>query len=371
LGGAPAMVSVKRDKITLKDQEAQSRIIDFGKEPKIRVGIIKLDSFYFDWNAAENGSKEPKSSTSDVKKILESFKKENVDGIVMDLRSNGGGSLFEAVSLSGLFIKDGPIVQARSKEGRADVKRDEDSTILYSGPMLVMVNKLSASATEIFAGAIRDYGRGIIVGDSQTHGKGSVQTVVGLNEFLKYWGINSDAGSVKITNAKFYRINGESTQQKGISPDILIPALTDSMDVGESKIRNSLEWDRIPSVKFEAWMDEENLNRTITILRNRSRLRLENDSDFINLKKTIEQYKKFKDRKTVSLNIDKRFKSYAEDMEIMNEHEKILGISEESPDDSPEGKIDPKNDIQLRETLNIIFDYIRLSDRQNGERILL
>ncbi len=361
LGAPPAMVEIKRDKITLKDQEAQSEIIEHQcGTAKTRIGVVKLESFYFDWNAAEKGL-DPKSSTSDVRKILESFNSKKIDGLIMDLRSNGGGSLFEAITLTGLFIKNGPVVQVRSRDDKTDVKFDVEDDIAYSGPMMVMVNRLSASASEIFAAAIRDHGRGIIVGDSHTFGKGTVQTVMDLELFLKYWGMNGDSGSVKITNAKFYRINGSSTQRNGIISDIVLPSISDSDDFGESRSRNSLEWDCIAPVKFEKWRDDQSMASRIEALGRKSSARVGADPDFAALQRTIEQYRKFRDRKTVSLNMDKRFKSYEDDVRFIKEQEKLLGIEDDdSPEESSRKKIDPKRDIQLRESLNIMGDYIQM-----------
>ncbi|HOK05027.1 MAG TPA: S41 family peptidase, partial [Victivallales bacterium] len=266
LNAPPVTVEIRRDKITLKDQEAQySLILHKFQEKKYKIAVIKLDSFYFDWHAMENGGI-PKSSTTDVKRILQSLEKENIDGLIMDMRSNGGGSLYEAISLTGLFIEKGPVVLVRSRDGKIEEKSDTDTDVVYKGPMAVMVNKLSASATEIFAGAIRDYNRGVIIGDSQTHGKGSVQTIVSLNDFLKYWGLSRDCGSVKVTNAKFYRINGESTQKKGVIPDLILPSITDSMDLGEAKLKNALEWDTVTALEYKKWMPDNTFEKIIAKL---------------------------------------------------------------------------------------------------------
>ncbi len=238
LNAIPKTLVIKRGNVKLTESEAKGRIqrvgTDNGKE--LKIGIITLPSFYMDFDAASKGDPNYKSSTNDVLRILKDFKKEKVDGIVLDMRSNGGGSLKEAVRLTGLFIKNGPVVQVKNGPSDVDIQYDEDETVAYDGPLAVLINRLSASATEIFAGAIKDYNRGLILGDFQTHGKGTVQTVFELKTFLAFIGANFPAGSVKFTNAKFYRVNGNSTQIKGVTPDIVFPSFTEFMELGEERL---------------------------------------------------------------------------------------------------------------------------------------
>jgi carboxyl-terminal processing protease len=385
LAAIPVEISIRRDSIPLKDQEAKGEILqksigsESGLERKIKIGVINLKSFYFDWEAAENGSKEIKSSTSDVRKILENFEKEKIDALILDLRGNGGGSLYEAISLTGLFIKEGPVVQVKTKDGNVDVKRDTDGKIFYSGPMLVLVNRLSASAAEILAGAIKDYGRGIIIGDSHTHGKGTVQTVFSLGEFLKYWGFNNESGSLKITNAKFYRINGASTQKKGVVPDLIFPSFADSMEIGEEFAKHALDWDITEPVKYSRWTSDHDSRTLIEKLKRLSGERVAKDRDFAALSQKIEKYAELKKKTSVSLNEEKRFQSYMDIKNVLDEQAKLFNLDGEDTDkdllDEQEefvnlegedlytigesaDKVNLGRDVYMKEAVNVIYDMI-------------
>lgn len=353
----PSIITITRAKVNLKDREAKGTVEEF-KAPdgkKFKIGIIALPSFYMDFEAAFRGDKDFKSSTSDVKKILENFKKQKVDGVVLDLRSNGGGSLTEAVSLSGLFIKSGPVVQIKGSFGDIDVKHDEDPSISYDGPMVVLLNKFSASATEIFAGAMHDYNRAVLVGDSQTHGKGVVQVIYELEKFLSFIGAKFPAGSVKFTNAKFYRVNGESTQIKGVVPDIQFPSFTDAMEVGEKNLDYALPWDAIGAVPHDSYGDE--LGKIVSELREKSLLRRKNSKEFKLLEKDIDSYKRLMGRKTISLNEEKRWSEYTKEKKIHDEQRKLMKFDEEK-DDIVDNSSAVKDDIYLKETENILTDYI-------------
>jgi carboxyl-terminal processing protease len=211
--------------------------------------VITLPTFYIDFAAASKGDPNYKSTTRDVKKLLLELKKQKVDGVIIDLRNNGGGSLQEAVELTGLFIKKGPVVQVKYADGNLKVETDNDGTIYYDGPLTVLVNRFSASASEIFAAAIQDYNRGIIVGE-RTFGKGTVQNMVDLNEFIQY--NDKKLGQVKWTMAKFYRVNGGSTQHKGVTPDIEFPSVFDVKKYGEEASPYALPWDQINAVTIES-----------------------------------------------------------------------------------------------------------------------
>jgi carboxyl-terminal processing protease len=244
------MVDLTRDKIVLEDQSAKSSIKEVTRKgKKITIGVITLPTFYIDFAAASKGDPNYKSTTRDVKKLLLELKKQKVDGVIIDLRNNGGGSLQEAVELTGLFIKKGPVVQVKYADGNLKIETDNDSTIYYDGPLTVLVNRFSASASEIFAAAIQDYNRGIIVGE-RTFGKGTVQNMVDLNEFIQYNG--KKLGQVKWTMAKFYRVNGGSTQHKGVTPDIEFPSVFDVKKYGEEASPYALPWDQINAVTIES-----------------------------------------------------------------------------------------------------------------------
>lgn len=361
--GIPKVITIVRNKVELKEQEATGRIEKFkspeGKE--FKIGIITLPSFYMDFNEAARGTGDYKSSTSDVAKILKDFNQKGVDGLVLDLRSNGGGSLQEAITLTGLFIKTGPVVQIKDSLGRVMVKDDVDDHLQYSGPLLVLVNKLSASATEIFAGAIKDYKRGVIVGDTHTHGKGTVQTVFELRDLLSIFGVNFDAGAIKFTNAKFYRINGASTQLKGVEPDIRLPSFTDTMKIGESDIDYALPWDAIKGVDHDTYVP--NLDRMVDTLRKHSDRRLNSNVRFKALGQDIEMFKRFNSKKTVSLNRDKRWKEYLHERKLQEEQTKLLRLNDK---DEVASEKDRKDDLYMLESVNILMDYIGMLNQKTA-----
>jgi carboxyl-terminal processing protease len=290
------VVTLQRDEIKLEDQEAKAKMIELPGEngqPPLRVGVIDLPSFYAD---LENRKSDRKSTTSDVAKLLRRLKEEKVGGIVLDLRRNGGGSLEEAINLTGLFIKEGPVVQVKDPDGQISIDRDTDSTVLYEGPLVVLTSRFSASASEILAGALQDYGRAVVVGDSSTHGKGTVQTLLRLNQFLRS---TNEMGALKITIRKFYRASGSSTQLKGVVPDIILPSINNHAEVGEASLPNALPWDTVPAAKFEAVNIVPGL---MPELRKRSEARVSSDKDFAYLRQEIERFKKAREEKSVSMN---------------------------------------------------------------------
>jgi carboxyl-terminal processing protease len=230
------VVSLIRDEIKLEDQEAKAKLIEVPSEngqPTQRYGIIDLPSFYAD---LENRSLGRKSTTTDVAKLLRKLKEEKVAGVILDLRRNGGGSLEEAINLTGLFIKEGPVVQVKDSDGHISVDKDTDTSVLYDGPMVVLTSRFSASASEILAGALQDYGRATIVGDSSTHGKGTVQQLNPLRMWIPESVMTNNPGTLKMTKAKFYRASGKSTQLKGVESDIVLPSkLNYAKDIGEAR----------------------------------------------------------------------------------------------------------------------------------------
>ena len=287
-GSERKLIDITRNTVKLEEQAAQKDIITIKRNGKERkIGIVNLPTFYFDFKGAQNHQKNFKSSTRDVKRLITELKKEGVDGLVMDLRNNGGGSLQEANALTGLFIKDGPTVQIKSSNGNVDVLKDEDDEIFYDGPLAVVVNRMSASASEIFAGAIQDYGRGIILG-GQTFGKGTVQSLLPLH----------NQGQLKLTLAKFYRISGESNQNKGVIPDITFPSIYNQEEIGESALPNALPWDYISSVDFSNW---NNYSNYLPELQKQHQGRIEKNPDFIYLNRQVEHYNSIRKIKTISL----------------------------------------------------------------------
>jgi len=287
-GSERKLIDITRNTVKLEEQAAQKDIITIKRNGKERkIGIVNLPTFYFDFKGAQNHQKDFKSSTRDVKRLITELKKEGVDGLVMDLRNNGGGSLQEANALTGLFIKDGPTVQIKSSNGNVDVLKDEDDEIFYDGPLAVVVNRMSASASEIFAGAIQDYGRGIILG-GQTFGKGTVQSLLPLH----------NQGQLKLTLAKFYRISGESNQNKGVIPDITFPSIYNQEEIGESALPNALPWDFISSVDFSNW---NNYSNYLPELQKQHQGRIEKNPDFIYLNRQVEHYNSIRKIKTISL----------------------------------------------------------------------
>ena len=286
------VVSITRDTVKLEDQSAKSEVLELSyRGEDYKVGVISLPTFYFDFEAASRGEEDFKSSTRDVRTLLEELKTQEVDAVVVDLRNNGGGSLSEANQLVGLFIETGPTVQIRYSGIRNGFTRafgDNDPEVAYSGPLAVLVNRTSASASEIFAGAVQDYQRGIVLG-GQTFGKGTVQEIIPM-----------DFGQVKVTRSKFYRISGASTQHRGVIPDITFPDFYDAYDdIGESSLDGALPWDTVRPVEYRPYFS---IQAMLPQLREQHELRAEESPDFIYLLEQIERTRKYRNREQLSLN---------------------------------------------------------------------
>ncbi|MRI34616.1 tail-specific protease [Endozoicomonas sp. OPT23] len=283
---------IVRDKVKLEEQDASSRILEVkeGKKTK-RIGVIEIPTFYIDFKAAQRGDPDYKSTTRDVRKILNDLKNKNLDGLIVDLRGNGGGSLQEANELTGLFIDQGPTVLVRDSRGRTERQQDPDPSQVYGGPMAVVVDRLSASASEIFAGAMQDYGRAIVIG-GQTYGKGTVQSIQPLNH-----------GQLKLTLAKFYRISGQSTQNQGVLPDITYPSLYDGRDIGESKLPDALPWDTISPISFRSYGD---FKPYLKPLEQAHIKRTKDNADFVYLNEMKNYLSRYENTEKVSLNENKR-----------------------------------------------------------------
>ena len=304
LSGKPKTVKIVRDKIKLEHQAASKRIIEIERpNGKIKVGVIELPSFYIDFKARNRGDKDYAGTTRDVKKLLLELNKEGIDDLIIDLRGNGGGSLSEVVSLTGLFIDTGPVVQINDTTGRTDILKDEDPGVLYDGPMAVLIDKGSASASEIFAGAIQDYQRGIIIG-ATTFGKGTVQTVLPLDSYTRKT-FDKPLGQIKITSAQFFRINGESTQHKGVIPDLAWNLPQIEGDFGERAYKNALPWRRIEIAEHRDF-DGAFSVKDIQQAKVKSQARIANNEKY---KTTVDRAKLLVDagnEKTASLNLAKR-----------------------------------------------------------------
>ena len=304
---ARKVISFIRDEIKLEDSEAKAKLVEFpdGK----RIGIIDLPSFYATVNLGSDGNTTPKSTTADVTKLIIKLKQEKVSGIIIDLRTNPGGSLEEAIKFTGLFIKDGPVVLARDPDGRVQVDSDPDPTQLYDGPLVVMINRFSASASEIAAAALQDYGRALVVGDISTHGKGTVQNLNPIKPYMLSADKDAvnDPGTIKITIRKFYRVSGASTQLKGVASDIVLPDVWNySKEVGETALDNPLPWDTIPFDvynKLELNYDKFNLVQPyLAALKQRSDERIATNQDFIYLQQEIAQFIKAQTDQTAAIN---------------------------------------------------------------------
>src|SRR6266581_2317672 len=301
-------VELVRDEIKLKDQEARADIIikkDENGNP-VKLGWLTLPSFYADMD------KHQKSTTRDVLALLKRLKKENIGGLVVDLRKNGGGSLEEALSLTGLFLKSGPIVQTKDYNGSIRISSDPDNGIAYTGPLVVLTSRQSASASEIFAAALQDYGRAVIVGDKNTFGKGTVQTILPIGRFTSLLGSRSDDdGELKLTIQKFYRVAGGSTQLHGVASDIVLPTLTDLPEFGEGALKNCLPYDEVPKARFTKWSDGHPL--FVEELKRRSAERVQHDPEFHYVMEDMERLRQKLDQNRITLNEDGRKKEIQDD----------------------------------------------------------
>lgn len=371
----PKIVRINRGRVKLEDQAAQKAVFEVsdGKQT-YKLGVINLPTFYVDFDAQRMRKMNYKSSSNDVTKLVRELMKEGVDGIILDLRNNGGGSLQEAVNLTDLFIDQGPVVQIRSPDDRINRHNRSRFKALYSGPLVVLVNRLSASASEIFAGAIQDYHRGIIIG-AQTFGKGTVQSVNPMIE-----------GGLKITESKFYRVSGDSTQHRGVIPDVVIPLLIDPEEVGESAYDNALPWDKIHPVPHSEYYDFSSI---LPIIKNLHSKRTSEDPDFTFLQDQVRIMKQNKQKKSISLNEVKRIKEKenleglamaienkrrtAKNLEIfktIEEYRDYDKVDEEDEAAAPKKakQIDVDGDIILLESGSILVDIIRLTDKEGKQQ---
>ena len=284
-------------------------------------GYIKIPSFYRDYNGGTG-----RNCTDDLRKELRRLKKEKMTGLVLDLRNNGGGALSDAVSITGLFIESGPVVQVRNGEGKIRVLDDTNRSVEYDGPMVVLVNRFSASASEILAGALQDYGRALIVGDEHTHGKGTVQAMLNLDRELGIQGMAKymPLGAVKVTIQKFYRISGDSTQERGVTPDIVLPSRMDGLKSGEKHLENALPWDKIKPVQYSRW----NLGADLTKLQANSSKRVGADEGFAKIVERAQKAQQRRDETSQSLLLSK----------VIAEREELRKLNQGDKSISPHGE---------------------------------
>jgi len=359
--GLTRVVEITRNTVKLEEQAAQKKLLTLNRGgQERRIGVIEIPTFYVDFKAIQEGDPNYKSTTRDVRRLIEELKAEDIEGLVIDLRNNGGGSLQEADSLTGLFIKSGPTVQVKSANRRPAVYSDTDDSVVWDGPLAVMVNRLSASASEIFAGAIQDYERGIIIG-SQTFGKGTVQTLIPLNR-----------GQLKITAAKFYRVSGQSTQHQGILPDIELPEIYDTDRIGESSLDDAMPWDMIQPAVYPS---TDQIRPLLNELRELHDSRVSDDPDFAYLRALAEKTREAGNKRELSLNEAVRKQEKAAEDEWRLSLENSLRVAnglpaaktldeleelEEAEDEASETEA-LVDDALVRESGNVLLDYISLT----------
>ncbi|MFM8706666.1 MAG: carboxy terminal-processing peptidase, partial [Planctomycetia bacterium] len=350
----PKIYDITRDKIELKESEARGEIIEEGKKPDgspWRIGVLNLPSFYMDMDGARQGQADYKSTTRDCKRLIEEFRQKGVDCVVLDLRNNPGGSLPESISLTGLFIDTGPVVQIKDADKRVQQYDDVDPGVSWDGPLVVLTNKFSASASEIVAGAIQDYRRGLVIGDKATHGKGTVQSLLDLGRQLFQRLPNAPSlGAIKMTMQQFYRPLGASTQLEGVKSDVELPSNTTHLPVGESDLDHAIAFDKVPAAAFPA--SGRVTDDMLRALRERSTARIATSEDFGKVRKDIAQYEKRKSEKTISL-VESEFERQWNEGKAAEDEEKKL-------EDEMDAQRRPvvKRDFYFNEAMNVPADYL-------------
>lgn len=356
--GTPEIYQIVRARVELEESAARGKVIEHrlpDSPAPMKIGYINLPSFYLDMEKAKQNAIDFRSSTRDVRRLLEEFKSQGVEGVVIDLTKNGGGSLTEAINLTGLFIDRGPVVQVKNSDGTVQQYSDDSGSTVWDGPLVVMTSKFSASASEIFAGAIKDYGRGIVVGDPATHGKGTVQTLMDLGEQL-FRNNRENYGALKVTLQQFYLPDGDSTQLDGVAADIVLPSITSKMDVAEGDLKYALEHDRVPAAKHNRY--QMTPSPVIEKLRVNSAARVEKEEEFVDLLRRVELYVQQKEQAEVSLNQEEFAKRRAE-LNARKEDEK-----QELENEVSEAEVF-RDTYYNREVLNIAHEYVDALRRQN------
>jgi len=386
-------IIIARDVVKLNSARAHAAIFQVPNSDGVNVpiGVISLPSFY---GPAEEGDTDKSSASIDVGLLIDQLKTAGIDGMVLDLRRNGGGFLSEAINLTGLFIKNGPVVQVKNYAGEIQVDADESDKLLYDGPLAVLVDKFSASASEIVAGALQNYGRAIVVGDSSTHGKGSVQTVLEMKNFVPQLARSPlKTGATKLTVQKYYLPNGNSTQLKGVIPDIVLPSIQDLLPISEGDLPHALVWDEIPTSFFEGKPLDPEL---VSYLKTASQMRQEKLDEFSYLKKNVDKFKIRQEEKLISLNLERRRDQQVEDLAFRKElkevklklaeqdypykefrvgpplPEPIKSVPTESEDETDEEYLSTddnaayaKVDVHLKECLRVVNDAISLAKNKS------
>ncbi|MGV3482981.1 MAG: carboxy terminal-processing peptidase [Planctomycetaceae bacterium] len=350
--GEVEVYQIVRAQVELEESAARGKVIEHETPDgtgKLKLGYINLPSFYLDMDGARNNTADFRSSTRDVRKLLEGFRNEGVDGVVLDLSKNGGGSLTEAISLTGLFIDRGPVVQVKNSNGSVQDYADEESGVAWNGPLVVLTSKFSASASEILAGAIKDYQRGIVIGDPTTHGKGTVQTLMDLGREV-FHNDRTNLGALKVTLQQFYLPDGDSTQRAGVSSDVILPSITSVLEgIGEADLDYALEHDRVKAAKHRVYnMVPGNL---VTTLRQNSIERVGKEPEFMELMRRRDLYVRTKEEKSLSLKEDE-FMARRKELDAQKEAEKEELELEKS------AEIVFRDYFYNREALNIAHDYV-------------
>jgi carboxyl-terminal processing protease len=339
-------IGLVRDEVKLEAKAAKGTVRELTGADGVpyRIGVLTIPEFYANFEAARNGDLGARRVSKDVRDILDEFATNDVDGVIVDLRNDGGGALTEAVDIAGLFIPAGPVVQVRERYG-VSVLPDGDPATVYAGPLIVLVNRLSASASEIVAAALQDYGRAVIVGDSKTHGKGTVQTVYPLSK------TSGDLGSLKVTTASFYRIAGGSTQLKGVTPDIVLPSLFDALEIGEEFLPNALPWSQVRSAYYRPY--KKSVKPLLPELQTRSAVRMAGNPAFGTFLLKREQIRKRMETPEISLKLSDRVNELVEETALEDLQDSLLSTAETDQDDPV-----------LNETLYILSDLIDLSAKK-------
>jgi len=364
--GKHKLISLVRKKITLDKQAAKKSIIEVKDGGVTRhIGVISLPEFYQDFAAHQKGDKDFKSATRDVSRLLDELKKDKVDGVLVDLRNNGGGSLDEAIELTGLFVGKGPVVQQRDSEGNITVDSDTSAGLAWNGPLGVLINRASASASEIFAAAIQDYGRGVVIGEP-SFGKGTVQTVADLDQIAKH--DKPEFGEIKMTIAQFFRINGGTTQLRGVTPDINFPSMTDAEEFGESSFDNALPWSQIKAADYTPSGD---LTSILPILIANHDKRVSHDKDFKYLQEDIAEFNKLRQKNLISLNEADRRKEREAQESREKSREKNRGNNESDKASAEARSRALQDDGMLSSERNLSADLAIENANKNAKDILL
>jgi len=370
LEGETEIIAIVRDEIRLEEQAARKKILDLETDHGFsKIGLIDLPSFYVDFEGMHSGDPDFKSTTRDVRKLLEEFRQDNIDGLVIDLRGNGGGALTEAIALTGLFIEQGPVVQVENSGGNVQVDRDPDPEIVYNGPLAVLVDAYSASASEIFAGAIQDYHRGLIIGEP-TFGKGTVQNLVNLNRFARNDG---NLGQLKVTIAQFFRVNGDSTQFRGVIPDLAWPSAERGDDIGERAYENAIPWRQIKKADFAPFLDSPD-NSALSKTRTRHEQRISDNPEFRYYMDVSNINRERREITRITLNEDARKseRKLRDQQRLEIENKKRAALGEEvfisidllenfDKKEEKRSELERKPDAFVMESARILGDYIHFA----------